>query len=83
MAYFDTTSPAGVMSREITATRNAFSKMGAFLNRFMHVVAETSTLNARVRKVEALRAKSDEELAAMGIRRDDIVRTVFADMCYL
>lgn len=36
--------------------------------------------NRRLKLVEKLSAKSDEELAALGIRREDIVRRVFIDM---
>jgi hypothetical protein len=35
---------------------------------------------ARVDRIAALEAKSDAELAAMGLRRDDIVRYVFRDV---
>ncbi|MEJ8560816.1 hypothetical protein QTO30_05955 [Yoonia sp. GPGPB17] len=35
--------------------------------------------NARIRKAEVLRAKSDEDLAVMGLHRDDIIRAVFRD----
>jgi len=33
--------------------------------------------------IEALEAKSDTELAAMGLRRQDIVRHVFRDLFYV
>ena len=36
--------------------------------------------NTRVHKAEYLQSKSDEELAAMGLRRDEIARYVFRDM---
>ncbi|KKL17605.1 hypothetical protein LCGC14_2483900 [marine sediment metagenome] len=39
--------------------------------------------NSRVAQVEALNAKSDEQLAQMGLRREDIVRHVFRDTMYL
>lgn len=40
-------------------------------------------MEGRVDKMAALQAKSDEELAAMGLRRDDIVRHVFRDLYYI
>ncbi|MFY0679419.1 MAG: hypothetical protein JXR13_02485 [Thalassovita sp.] len=33
--------------------------------------------------IETMQAKSDDELAAMGVRRDDIVRYVFRDVIFL
>lgn len=39
-----------------------------------------ASANRRMELVEKLQAKSDSELAAMGIRREDIVRHVFKDM---
>ncbi|WP_417718890.1 DUF1127 domain-containing protein [Salipiger sp.] len=39
--------------------------------------------NPRLRRVEALQRMTDEQLAARGIRREDIVRHVFHDVYYL
>ncbi|WP_289150840.1 DUF1127 domain-containing protein [uncultured Salipiger sp.] len=39
--------------------------------------------NPRLRRVEALQRLSDAELAAKGLRREDIVRHVFHDVYYL
>ena len=36
--------------------------------------------NRRLAIAERLRAKSDDELAEMGVRREDIIRHVFRDM---
>ena len=38
--------------------------------------------SSRVHQVEALQAKSDEELARMGIKRDMIAHHVFRDLFY-
>lgn len=38
---------------------------------------------ARIAEVEALNAKTDEELAAMGLKREDIPHYVFRDLFYL
>ena len=47
--------------------------------------AREASLNseARIAQIQALEAKTDAELAQMGIRRDDIVRHVFRDLYYL
>lgn len=39
--------------------------------------------NARLRELERLNAMTDEQLAARGLRREDIVRHVFRDVYYL
>jgi hypothetical protein len=39
--------------------------------------------NSRIDRVQALNALSDEELAARGIRRDQIVHHVFRDLYYV
>ena len=39
--------------------------------------------NTRVRRAEALQALSDDELAAKGLKREDIPRHVFGDLFYL
>lgn len=38
---------------------------------------------SRADQVQALNAKSDKDLAAMGLTRDDIPRYVFRDMFYV
>lgn len=52
-----------------------FERFGMFLVR----LAEN---NARVQKVERLQSMSDEQLARIGLRRDQIVQHVFADLMY-
>ncbi|SFD93417.1 DUF1127 domain-containing protein [Roseivivax sediminis] len=42
----------------------------------MVIIAES---NPRLRRVEQLQAMSDEKLAEMGLKREDIVRHVFKD----
>lgn len=39
--------------------------------------------NHRVQRVRALQEMSDAQLAAKGIKREDIVRTVYADLMYV
>ncbi|MCJ7874187.1 DUF1127 domain-containing protein [Marinovum sp. 2_MG-2023] len=52
----------------------------ARIGNFMVQIAEN---NHRIRKVEFLNNLSDEELAARGIRREDIVHHVFSDMLHI
>ncbi len=53
------------------------------LSRFLAAMIENSAGSRRLRRVEELQAKSDMELAAMGIRRDRIVHLVFRDAFYI
>jgi hypothetical protein len=43
------------------------------------VLISQGAANARMRKVERLNAKSDDELAMLGLHHEDIIRTVFSD----
>jgi hypothetical protein len=42
-----------------------------------------STAQSRVRQIELLCAKTDEELAVRGLIRQDIVRHVYSDVYYV
>lgn len=54
------------------------------VKRFFAGVAEALTIvgttHQRMQQVERLTAKSDADLAEMGLRREDIARYVFRDM---
>ena len=41
------------------------------------VLISQGAANARIRKIQMLNAKSDEELAEMGLDREDIISVVF------
>lgn len=56
------------------------SRLFGALGNFIVAVGEA---NPRLRRVEALQRLSDEQLAAKGLRREDIVRHVFGDVYYL
>ncbi|GLQ27103.1 hypothetical protein GCM10007927_19060 [Sulfitobacter pacificus] len=87
MAYQDFASSSkdasAVLSHEITATRNFFARIGAAFERTINVLAVASTGQRRVEQVQMLKAKSDAELAELGIKRDDIIHFVFRDLYYL
>ena len=70
------TAPFQILRRGISAVAAVMAAFGASLMR----AAEASS---RIDRVEALQAKSDAELAKMGITRDDIVRHVFRDLYYV
>lgn len=75
MAYQDAHALhiSDIPSRVVHAIRSFFVVFGK-------AMVASSTANRRLQLVERLSEKSDEELAAMGMRREDIVRRVFIDM---
>ena len=87
MAYQDFassgTDASAVLNNEITATRNFFGRLGKKVGWLVNTLAMASTGQRRVEKVQVLQAKSDAELAKMGIKREDIVHFVFRDLYYL
>ncbi|KIC49169.1 hypothetical protein [Tateyamaria sp. ANG-S1] len=62
---------------------NVLDRVTAFFTALGHSAAMSAAAEARFQRIEALRAKSDEELAAMNLRREDIAAYVFRDMMHL
>ncbi|MGR3635323.1 MAG: DUF1127 domain-containing protein [Shimia sp.] len=50
------------------------------IGRFFVAIMES---NSRIQRVDALNAMTDEQLAARGLRREDIVRHVFGDYMHV
>ena len=75
MAYQDTQRiHAGDLPQSaFAAVKRVFSTIG-------HALVAVSVANRRHQLFEELNAKSDEDLAKLGLRREDIVRKVFHDM---
>ncbi|KIN76510.1 hypothetical protein [Sulfitobacter mediterraneus] len=83
MAYNDIASPAEVLGREITMTRNLLDAIANSFFKFGRAIMTNSAGQRRIDRVERLRAKSDAELAELNIKRDDIVHYVFKDIYYV
>lgn len=83
MAYNDIASPAEVMGREITMTRNLLDAIANSISKFGRAIMANSAGQRRIDRVERLRAKSDAELAELNLKRDDIVHYVFKDIYYV
>ncbi|MDW3222886.1 MAG: hypothetical protein R8G34_08395 [Paracoccaceae bacterium] len=62
--------------------RNAFASACGFLKSIGSGLLISSAYTVRVQNFQALHAKSDEQLAALDIKRDDIVHLVFQDLYY-
>ncbi|SLN22755.1 hypothetical protein PSA7680_00916 [Pseudoruegeria aquimaris] len=69
-----------------TATHTNFSvteSLSAVWKRFVAALFRAAESRSRVAELERLNAKSDAELAEMGLRREDIARYVFRDALYI
>lgn len=62
--------------------RGAFAALGRVFATLGHSLINASGISARSEQIEMLEAKSDAELAAMGLRRDTIAYHVFRDLHY-
>ena len=74
MAILTTSFPSS--SRLRVALDGFFSGIGQGFNAYL-------TARSRMHEIEALNARSDAQLAEMGLRREDIPRHVFRDILYL
>ena len=75
MAYV-THSQSPVLSSIWTGISGFFSAIG-------RAMIVSASADARLRKVEQLNAKTDAELAAMNLRREDIPAFVFRDLMHI
>lgn len=64
------------------ALLTALKATGRFLTSIGSGLLISSAYTVRVQNFQALHAKSDEQLAEMNIKRDDIVHHVFQDLYY-
>lgn len=74
------TAPVGASA--VAFGSRALAATNRFLGRTVKAMIENSPGAIRVRRVNRLERKSDAELAAMGIARQDIVRVAFQDLFY-
>lgn len=73
---------AYVTHTHTTTENSVWSNISAFFAMVGRAMVMSSAMDARLKKVEALNAKSDEELAALNLRREDITAFVFRDLMY-
>ena len=52
------------------------------ISRVWHGLIMAPAMQTRLRQVDALHAKSDKDLVALDLRREDIAKYVFRDMMY-
>lgn len=80
MTYFTQTAPSSVWG----SIRTVLASVGTVLSGIYDSMARAAVANAtaqdRIETVARQQAKSDEELAQMGLKREDIVHHVFRDL---
>ncbi|NUH66127.1 DUF1127 domain-containing protein [Sulfitobacter sp. S0837] len=82
MTYQSTAHPAHpVLLTDIL--RRAAAGLRRFFVGIGHGIMTGSTANLRYEQVQRLQAKTDAELAELGIERDQIVHEVFKDLYYI
>ncbi len=75
------TSSDKLSAPEALATGFA-NKVLSLMASFFRSLATATEASSRFHQIEALQAKTDEELAAMGLRRNQIARYVFQELFY-
>ncbi|MBS9716654.1 hypothetical protein J4E70_06815 [Pseudohalocynthiibacter aestuariivivens] len=72
------------MATTQTFTRGSISSswIGRVFSSIGGAIVSSMEKKSRQQIVQILQAKSDAELAQMGLKRDDIIRHVFSDMFY-
>ncbi|MDJ0630232.1 MAG: hypothetical protein QNJ44_18400 [Rhodobacter sp.] len=78
MAFHSDTYPSGSGAVQRIAART-----GEWLASLGRSVFIARAAEARVHEMERLMAKSDAELAEIGLRREDVARHVFRDILHL
>ena len=73
MAFFST---------EIDTSSHRSGPLGRLLKRMARAIDTQATTMSRRAQIEALEAKTDAELAEMGLKRDQIAYHVFHDLFY-
>ena len=67
---------------DLSTTPREKGFLARILERMVHVMDRQAHVMSRRDLIEALEAKTDKELAALGIRRDQIAHYVFRDLFY-
>ncbi|WP_425100957.1 DUF1127 domain-containing protein [Tropicibacter sp. S64] len=64
-------------------TTPASAPLAGLGRRILAALVMIAESNPRMREIERLTAKSDDDLEAMGLKREDIVRHVMRDMLHI
>lgn len=66
-----------------TAGESLFARFGSWLMGLGQAVFVARGMEARMTQLHNLQTKTDDELKAMGLKREDLARYVFRDILYL
>ena len=72
-----------VASTNETFTQSLGHRVAGFFSSIGHVLVAVAEASPRMKKLEQLASMTDEELAAKGMRREDIVKYVFDGKAFL
>ncbi|SEW28991.1 hypothetical protein SAMN05444851_2742 [Aliiroseovarius sediminilitoris] len=59
------------------------ARIASFFASIGQAIIIASESRSRMDQIKALEARSDDELAEMGLKRENIVQHVFRDLCYI
>jgi uncharacterized protein YjiS (DUF1127 family) len=80
MAFSTFSAPASAGFSFSTLAAKVGKGISGFFESLLRSSVMASTAQARLSQAEALNAKTDAELAELGLKREDIVHHVFRDM---
>lgn len=78
MAYINTYA-----HNSFDGVKSVLTSIGAFFVSIGTTIGTASTMNGRVEYLRRLEAKTDEELDAMNLKRENLVHHVFRDLYYM
>ncbi len=71
-----------ITSAPFMSARTGLAQLADIFRSIGASIMRATEASSRFHRIEALQAKSDAELASIGIKRDDIVHHVFRDLYY-
>lgn len=70
-------------TQTLHASTPVFASLKSFFSAIGNGLVAAAENSSRMKRIQALQSMTDAQLAAIGIKRDDIVRHVFSDLFYV
>ncbi len=84
MKQAETRYPMAYTTQSHTSTlSNIWTGISDFFGNVALAIIVSSSADARLRQIDRLNTKTDEELAGMGLKRQDITAYVFRDLMHI